>query len=435
MDVVIVLLVLVAVCLGAGCLALLAASRRSLADVSASQRELLERIAELDEQVEAQAQAQRQAAALDQQRFAYLNQQMTALSGHVDDTRRETVQQLASNREATEARLDKIRETVSAELGTIRADNAQQLDRMRATVDEKLSRTLNDRLSASFKQVSDQLEAVYKGLGDMQGIAAGVGDLKRVLGNVKTRGILGEVQLGAILREILAPEQYEENVATKPGASERVEFAVKIPVEGADPMLLPIDSKFPGDAYEHLLDALESADADAVTAARKNLDTMIKREAKDISEKYLSVPATTSFGIMFLPFEGLYAEVVNRPGLLEELARSYRVNVAGPSTMAALLNSLQMSYQTFALQKRTDDVLRVLSAVKAELPKYQTALRRAHQQIETAGKTVDSIITTRTNVMQRTLKNIDAMENADESERVLGYEGTELPSAGEAGEA
>ena len=435
MDVVIVLLVLVAVCLGAGCLALLAASRRSLADAGASQRELLERIAELNEQVEAQAQAQRQAAALDQQRFAYLNQQMTALSGHVDDTRRETVQQLASNREATEARLDKIRETVSAELGTIRADNAQQLDRMRATVDEKLSRTLNDRLSASFKQVSDQLEAVYKGLGDMQGIAAGVGDLKRVLGNVKTRGILGEVQLGAILREILAPEQYEENVATKPGASERVEFAAKIPVEGADPVLLPIDSKFPGDAYEHLLDALETADADAVAAARKNLDTMIKREAKDISEKYLSVPATTSFGIMFLPFEGLYAEVVNRPGLLEELARSYRVNVAGPSTMAALLNSLQMSYQTFALQKRTDDVLRVLSAVKAELPKYQTALRRAHQQIETAGKTVDSIITTRTNVMQRTLKNIDAMENADESERVLGYEGTELPSAGEAGEA
>ena len=435
MDVVIVLLVLVAVCLGAGCLALLAASRRNLADAGASQRELLERIAELNEQVEAQAQAQRQAAALDQQRFAYLNQQMTALSGHVDDTRRETVQQLASNREATEARLDKIRETVSAELGTIRADNAQQLDRMRATVDEKLSRTLNDRLSASFKQVSDQLEAVYKGLGDMQGIAAGVGDLKRVLGNVKTRGILGEVQLGAILREILAPEQYEENVATKPGASERVEFAVKIPVEGADPVLLPIDSKFPGDAYEHLLDALETADADAVAAARKNLDTMIKREAKDISEKYLSVPVTTSFGIMFLPFEGLYAEVVNRPGLLEELARSYRVNVAGPSTMAALLNSLQMSYQTFALQKRTDDVLRVLSAVKAELPKYQTALRRAHQQIETAGKTVDSIITTRTNVMQRTLKNIDAMENADESERVLGYEGTELPSAGEAGEA
>ena len=435
MDVVIVLLVLVAVCLGAGCLVLLAASRRSLADAGASQRELLERIAELNEQVEAQAQAQRQAAALDQQRFAYLNQQMTTLSGHVDDTRRETVQQLASNREATEARLDKIRETVSAELGTIRADNAQQLDRMRATVDEKLSRTLNDRLSASFKQVSDQLEAVYKGLGDMQGIAAGVGDLKRVLGNVKTRGILGEVQLGAILREILAPEQYEENVATKPGANERVEFAVKIPVEGADPVLLPIDSKFPGDAYEHLLDALEMADADAVAAARKNLDTMIKREAKDISEKYLSVPATTSFGIMFLPFEGLYAEVVNRPGLLEELARSYRVNVAGPSTMAALLNSLQMSYQTFALQKRTDDVLRVLSAVKAELPKYQTALRRAHQQIETAGKTVDSIITTRTNVMQRTLKNIDAMENADESERVLGYEGTELPSAGEAGEA
>ena len=292
----------------------------------------------------------------------------------------------------------------------LRRDNAHQLDQMRATVDEKLTRTLNDRLSVSFKQVSDQLEAVYRGLGDMQSIAAGVGDLKRVLGNVKTRGILGEVQLGAILAYILTPDQYLENVATKPSSSERVEFAVKLPVDGGNPVLMPIDSKFPGDAYEHLLDAIDAADADAVTQARKHLDTMVKREAKDISEKYLSVPATTNFGIMFLPFEGLYAEVVNRPGLIEELGRDFHVNVAGPSTMAAILNSLQMSYQTFRLQKRTDDVLRVLSAVKAELPKYQQALRRAQQQIETAGKTVDSIITTRTNVM----------EDAVEAESVLG---------------
>ena len=328
-------------------------------------------------------------AAVEQQRFLTLTRELSKMEDRMDDLRR---------------------------------DNAHQLDQMRATVDEKLTRTLNDRLSVSFKQVSDQLEAVYRGLGDMQSIAAGVGDLKRVLGNVKTRGILGEVQLGAILADILTPDQYLENVATKPSSSERVEFAVKLPVDGGNPVLMPIDSKFPGDAYEHLLDAIDAADADAVTQARKHLDTMVKREAKDISEKYLSVPATTNFGIMFLPFEGLYAEVVNRPGLIEELGRDFHVNVAGPSTMAAILNSLQMSYQTFRLQKRTDDVLRVLSAVKAELPKYQQALRRAQQQIETAGKTVDSIITTRTNVMERKLRGIDMMEDAVEAESVLGLD-------------
>ena len=196
----------------------------------------------------------------------------------------------------------------------------------------------------------------------------------------------------------------------------------------ADPVLLPIDSKFPGDAYEHLLDAQESGDAEAVAAARKTLDMMVKREAKDICEKYLSVPATTNFGIMFVPFEGLYAEVVSRPGLIETLGRDYHVNVAGPSTMAAILNSLQMSYQTFRLQKRTDDVLRVLSAVKAELPRYQKALRRAQQQIETAGKTVEGIITTRTNVMERKLKDIDALEDADQVDEILGLTPAGLPT-------
>ena len=191
-------------------------------------------------------------------------------------------------------------------------------------------------------------------------------------------------------------------------------------------MLLPIDSKFPGDAYEHLLDAQESGDAETVAAARKTLDMMVKREAKDICEKYLSVPATTNFGILFVPFEGLYAEVVSRPGLIETLGRDYHVNVAGPSTMAAILNSLQMSYQTFRLQKRTDDVLRVLSAVKAELPRYQAALRRAQQQIETAGKTVEGIITTRTNVMERKLKDIDALEDAEEADAILGLESAGL---------
>ena len=363
------------------------------------------------------------AAALDR-----ANDSLAALSDQLSDLRAATagvVQQQHTDTAVEQQRfLTLTRELSKMEdrMDDLRRDNAHQLDQMRATVDEKLTRTLNDRLSVSFKQVSDQLEAVYRGLGDMQSIAAGVGDLKRVLGNVKTRGILGEVQLGAILADILTPDQYLENVATKPSSSERVEFAVKLPVDGGDPVLMPIDSKFPGDAYEHLLDAIDAADADAVTQARKHLDTMVKREAKDISEKYLSVPATTNFGIMFLPFEGLYAEVVNRPGLIEELGRDFHVNVAGPSTMAAILNSLQMSYQTFRLQKRTDDVLRVLSAVKAELPKYQQALRRAQQQIETAGKTVDSIITTRTNVMERKLRGIDMMEDAAEAESVLGLD-------------
>lgn len=367
-----------------------------------------------------------------QQRFDTISQQLTHTSDQMDALRRETTQQLGQNRENIEGRLDQVRETVDRQLGTmrltvdqqlgnIRTDNARQLDQMRATVDEKLSRTLNDRLSASFKQVSDQLEAVYKGLGDMQSIASGVGDLKRVLSNVKTRGMLGEVQLGAILSDILAPEQYLENVATRPGSSERVEFAVKLPVEDGDPILLPIDAKFPGDAYEHLRDALDSGDAEAIAAARRALETRIKGEAKDISSKYLSVPETTNFAIMFLPFEGLYAEVVDRPGLVEVLQRDYHVNVAGPSTMAALLNSLQMSYQTFRLQKRTDDVLRVLAAVKAELPNYQEALRRARKQIDTAGRTVDSIITTRTNVIERKLNDISALADDDAAE-VLGIE-------------
>ena len=311
----------------------------------------------------------------------------------------------------TEARMEKMRETVG-----------NQLDTIRATVDEKLASTLNDRLGASFKQVSEQLEAVYKGLGEMQTVAGGVRDLKRVLSNVKTRGILGEVQLGAILADILAPDQYAENIATKPGSSERVEFAVKLPVEGGEPIWLPIDSKFPGDTYEHLRDAIEAGDADAVVSARKTLEQVIRLEARDISEKYLSVPETTNFGIMFLPFEGLYAEVVDRPGLIECLQRDYQVSVAGPSTMAVILNSLQMSYQTFAFQRQADAIQKVLSAVKAEFPKYQAELRRALKQIETAGKTVDGIINTRTNVIERKLRDVTVMEDDAEAAELLGLD-------------
>lgn len=348
---------------------------------------------------------------IEQQHFDSQVRAIDQVSSKADEARREIAQNLEQNRGAVEQRLDKVRETVDAQLSAIRRDNELKLEAIRATVDEKLATTLNDRLGASFKQVSSQLEAVYRGLGDMQNIASGVGDLKRVLSNVKTRGILGEVQLGAILRDILTADQYAENVATKPGSAERVEFAVKLPVEGGDPIWLPIDSKFPGDTYEHLRDAIEAGDAEGVAAARRALEQVIKAEAKDISSKYLSVPETTNFAIMFLPFEGLYAEVVDRPGLIECLQRDYQVNIAGPSTMAVILNSLQMSYQTFAFQRRAEEIQRVLSAVKAEFPKYQAELRRALRQIETAGKTVDGIINTRTNVIERKLKSVTAMED------------------------
>lgn len=357
-----------------------------------------------------------------QQRHDAMMREFSVLSGSMDALRRDTAERLEKSRDTVDARLGEVRTVVERQLGSIREDNQQQLDRMRETVDEKLTRTLNDRLSTSFKQVSDQLEAVYTGLGDMRNIAAGVGDLKRVLSNVKTRGILGEVQLGAILADILSPDQYAQNIATKPDSSERVEFAVKLPVDGGEPVWLPIDSKFPGDTYEHLREAIEAGDAAAIEQARRALEQRIKAEARDISEKYLSVPATTNFGILFLPFEGLYAEVVDRPGLIEAVQRDYQVNVAGPSTMAAILNSLQMSYQTFAFQKRADEIQRVLAAVKAEFPRYQAELRRARKQIETAGKTVDGIITTRTNVIERKLRAVTALEDAREAADVIGYD-------------
>lgn len=419
------LLALVAAGASCGCVVLLVRLRRE----QGQQDLLVQRMASLEASIEkastgvgsiAQWAAVEGAAA--QQRYESLARESAQMGLRVDGLRRDTADRLDKNRDVVDARLGEVRATVERQLEAIRQDNAIQLDRMRQTVDEKLSRTLNDRLSTSFREVSKQLEAVYTGLGDMRSIAAGVGDLKRVLSNVKTRGILGEVQLGAILADILTPEQYAQNVATKPGSADRVEFAVKLPQEGEEPIWLPIDSKFPGDAYEHLRDAVEAGDAAAVESARRVLEQRIKVEAKDISSKYLSVPATTNFAILFLPFEGLYAEVVDRPGLIETLQRDYQVSVAGPSTMAVILNSLQMSYQTFAFQKRADEIQRVLAAVKAEFPKYQAELRRALKQIETAGKTVDGIINTRTNVIERKLRSVTAMEDQDEAATLLGIE-------------
>lgn len=308
--------------------------------------------------------------------------------------------------------LERIRETVAKQLDSVRSENTKQLDAMRQTVDEKLQTTLNKRLNESFAQVSTRLEQVYKGLGEMQTLAEGVGDLKKVLSNVKTRGIVGEYQLGSILEDILSPNQYECNVATVPKSTNRVEFAIKIPTEGNDFVWLPIDSKFPGDSYTALLDAQDSGDAAPVERARKNLVATLKSEAKDIHDKYLEPPHTTEFGIMFLPTEGLYAEAV-RLGMLEVLQKEYRVNIAGPSTMAALLNSLQMSFRTIAIQRRSDEVWKVLGVVKNEFEKFQKVLAKAQDQVDKAGKQLEVLTGTRTRMMNRALRNVEALPDTN----------------------
>lgn len=352
------------------------------------------------------------------ERIAQLDARFDAFQRRVDENMKTTSQ-------ASTEQLNKVRETVDKQLGDMRKENEAKLEQMRQTVDEKLQKTLDERMTQSFQRVSIQLEQVHQGLGEMRGLAEGVGDLKKVLSGVKTRGIVGEIQLGAILRDILSPEQYEENVATVSGSSERVEFAVKLPGESGETVWLPIDSKFPGDTYEHLVDAINAGNEEAIVAAKKGLETRIKAEAKDISTKYIAPPETTNFAILFLPFEGLYAEVVSQTGLLEQLQREYRVNVCGPSTMAALLNSLQMGFQSVAIQKHADEIQKVLSAVKTEFETYQAQLEKAQKQIRTAETTIDKILTTRTKAMNRKLRGVTALESLEDAQSTLGLvEGT-----------
>lgn len=305
----------------------------------------------------------------------------------------------------TELKLENIRNVVGEKLQIIRDDNNKKLDEMKDVVDRKLSETLNKRMTESFKLVNDRLQEVYKGLGEMQNLAKGVGDLKKVLSNVKSRGVLGEIQLGAILEEILSPEQYEKNVATKKGSQNVVEYAVKLPVNDEECVYLPIDSKFPGDTYANLRDAYERGNADAVQRSAKALIDTLKKEARDIRDKYIDVPNTTDFAIMFLPFEGLYSEVVNR-GLIETLQRDFKVNVAGPSTMAALLNSLQMGFRTFAIQKRSHEVWNVLGAVKTEFDKFSDVLVKALDRLNQASGELDKLVGVRTRQIQRKLKDV-----------------------------
>ena len=287
----------------------------------------------------------------------------------------------------------------------------EQLEEIRGTVDEKLQTTLEKRISESFKTVSSQLEQVYKGLGEMQSLANDVGGLKKIMSGVKTRGNLGEYQLAAILAEILAPEQYATNVATVPKSSERVEFAVKLPHEDGT-VYLPIDSKFPAETYAQLRDAQESGDRRAVEAAYKNLEAVIKSEAKDIRTKYVAVPYTTNFAIMFLPAEGLYAEVVSR-GMVEVLQRDYQVNVAGPSTMAALLNSLQMGFKTLAIKQKSNYAWEVLGAVKTEFGKFEESLTKMQRYLDSTSKELDNLITTRSNQMSKRLRDVERLDDLE----------------------
>lgn len=318
--------------------------------------------------------------------------------------------------DSQEKRLDEI----SRQFNRMQADNNQRLDEMRNIVDEKLQKTLEERIGQSFRTVNHSLSKVAEGLGEMQTIAGGVGDLKKVLSNVKTRGVLGEIQLASILEEILAPQQYEQNVNTTGEGRNIVEFAVKLPGNDEGFVWLPIDSKFPGGTYGNLVDAYETGDSKLVLAAQKELISTIKKEAKDISEKYIAPPKTTNFGIMFLPFEGLYSEVV-RLGLVEVLQRDYKVNIAGPTTMAATLNSLQMGFKTLAIQKRTGEVWEILGAVKTEFAKFEAELEKAQKNVIQANNNLENLLGTRSRVMRSKLKKVEELPG-DEARKILDLE-------------
>ena len=308
----------------------------------------------------------------------------------------------------TEQKLEHLRRSMSESLERMQTGNQAQLDSIRKTVDEKLQETLDRKLNDSFQLVSQRLEQVYKGLGEMQNLAQGVGDLKKVLSNVKTRGVLGEVQLGAILEQLLTPDQYAVNVATKQGSQANVEYAIRLPGNDGSPVWLPIDAKFPLDAYEQVLAAYDTADAVQVETAVKALKTRVKGFAKDVQTKYIDPPNTTDFAILFIPVEGLYAELV-RAGMVEVLQREHKVTLAGPTTMSALLNSLQMGFRTLAIQKRSSEVWKVLGAVKGEFDKFATVLEATQNRLNQANAELDKLVGTRTRQIQRTLKNVESL--------------------------
>ncbi|MEY5100218.1 MAG: hypothetical protein RJA36_2937, partial [Pseudomonadota bacterium] len=366
----------------------------------------------------AQALAAREAQDAAAQRSALAQ---TEAMQRLSDAMREQLQALSKT---NEQRLAELRLTVEQRLTSIQQDNEKKLEQMRATVDEKLHATLEQRLGESFKQVAERLEQVHKGLGEMQTLAAGVGDLKHLLSNVKTRGMFGEAQLAALLEQVFAPGQYAAQVATRPGSRNLVDFALRLPGKGEDgaPVWLPIDAKFPNEDYERLLDAQRRADPLAADAAARALEQRVRLEARSIAEKYLEPPHTTDFALLFLPTEGLYAEVLRRPGLVEALQREHRVTLAGPTTLLAMLNALQMGFRTLALEKRSSEVWQVLGAVKTEFGKFGDVLARAKTQTQTVLNSLESA-EVRSRAMGRALKNVEALP-ADRSAAILP-----LPSA------
>ena len=381
---------------------------------------LAERIERVEREVRLQLQATSQAAqAASTQQFDSMRRQLDAQG---QSGREEQARSLKHFAEAMNQRMLEVRATLEAKIKDLQADNGARLEEMRKTVDEKLHATLESRLSESFKQVSERLERVHQGLGEMQQLALGVGDLKRVLTNVKTRGTWGEVQLEMLLEQVLTPDQYAKNVETIAGSGARVEFALKLPgqVEGGLPVWMPIDAKFPKEQYERLLDAADRADAEGVALAGRELERAVRTEAKTIAEKYLAPPHTTDFAILFLPTEGLYAEVMRRPGLADELQRVNRISIAGPSTLSALLNSLQMGFRTLALEKRSSEVWQVLGAVKTEFSKFGDVLALTKQTLERAAKNIESA-ETRSRQMARKLKSVEALPS-EAAQLLLGPE-------------
>ena len=406
-----------------------AADLRARLDILAAQGGDFERDMRQDlsnaraEQAAAAKEARTEVGATLAQHAQTMQQQLSGMAGTQNEQLKHFGERLADLTKTSEQRLEAVRATVEQKLDALRADNTQKLDQMRATVDEKLQTTLEQRLGASFKLVSDRLEQVHKGLGEMQTLAIGVGDLKRVLTNVKTRGTWGEVQLGMLLAEVLTPQQYEANVETVPGSGKRVEFAIRFPGRSDDgrPCWLPIDAKFPLDDWQRLQDALERADVAAADAARKSLAEFLRLQAKTIRDLYVAPPLTTDFAILFVPTEGLYAEMMSRPGFAEQLQRDFRVTLTGPTNFLALLNSLQMGFRTLAIERRSSEVWRVLGAVKTEFGKFGEILAKTKEKLDQVGRTLDDAGRKSTTIARK-LREVEALPEA-EADRLLTGEG------------
>jgi DNA recombination protein RmuC len=433
------ILILVGLALIIALLVLVLLRLRGSGDGNGVHIERLER--ELRQELQASAQSTRQETAghlaqyhnASVQQFDSMRQQMQlqSSSGREEQARAlkrfaDTLQQTLGNlTESNAQRMLEVRNTLESKIRDLQADNGKRLEEMRQTVDEKLHATLETRLTESFRQVSERLEKVHQGLGEMQQLAIGVGDLKRVLTNVKTRGTWGEVQLEMLLEQVLTVEQYAKNVETVAGSNARVEFAIKLPgtVDGGAPLWLPIDAKFPKEQYERLQAAADIADAEGVIRAGAELERAVRREAQTICDKYVSPPQTTDFAILFLPTEGLYAEVMRRPGLADDLQRTLRVTIAGPSTLSALLNSLQMGFRTLALEKRSSEVWQVLGAVKTEFTKFGDVLAATKTTLERAAKNIENA-EVRSRQMARKLKSVEALPT-EAAQLLLGSDGLE----------